>query len=670
MQPQNETEKNIQKIIDEEYNNLSVEERQELYALYIDKNTTESYKKDLEKIIFYKKPPTPEEFLDPVNEWLTENIIVSTFDHVKENLKDILDPNNIKNMIVKYGSTRQGKTYEARLIILYVIIFMHHLREPAMYYGLSPLTRLCIYMISFKYSKTRQLYLEPMFEIMRQSPRFKQVLHSDQVRIQQENLGRDVVVWSKAKTTGEITLASGLQIQLGNKDPNNIIGSDILCCFVSEISFFCEEAGTTEEKIFELYSNAYSRIRNTVKQQYLAFIYLDSSANNSESTIEKHIINDLSKKEKTHYSWKALWEARPDLAPIWQETKETFIIITGSGNIPAQIVTHKNQLKDVPKELVLEVPIDFYDDFRLNLIKNIKDIAGRPTQSENKFIPDASYVDNIFNNNTLVNIEKEILADASLQPEKQLWDKIHSTFFYKNPKGRYSIKRAPKEVRYWGIDAAFAVKGDVYGVCCLHKEWSKEQQKIVHIIDFSTILIPGKKGISLDAVPHLILDTAIEGGLPTYAVFGDTKEAEAVKQFLDRNNITFIKQSVDRDVIPYQYFLTCMANETIKAGKNIFLSNNLKGLVLTRKGKDKQGAETIDHLKGTTNNQYLGDWEKSTCGTFAKDCSDAVCQALYGASNHTYIPSTCYEDENSRFSVNDSDRISLLEDLISTKNFY
>lgn len=663
----------IEKLIDERYNDLSVEERQELYKLYFDPKTTEKIRQDLESIIYYKRPPTAEEFLDASNGWLTENILVSTFDHIKDNLKDILDPINIKNMIVKYGSTRQGKTYEARLIIYYIIIFIHHLREPAMFYGLSPLTRLCIYMISFNYNSTRKLYLEPLFEIMRQSPKCLQILKQDDVRKKQKELGRDIIVWSKAATTGELTLASGLQIQLGNSDPNTIIGSDILACFVSEISFWVEQDGATEEKIFELYTNAYTRIRNTVKQQYLAFVYLDSSANNAESIIEKHIIEELQFKERTHFSWKALWEARPDMAPIWRKTNETFKVITGNGSIPAQLITDEKQLDDIPKDLVMEIPIDFYDDFKTNLIKNIKDIAGRPTQSENKFITDGSLITNIFNNPLLTNIEGALVADASVMPEKQIWNQIYTKFFYKNVHGTYTFKRAPREPRIVGLDSAFSVKGDVYGFCCLHKEFSREKETIMYVVDFCFILLPGEKGISLDAPTQFILDLRNEGNVYIHSVFADTKESAEQKQFLERNNITFVSQSVDRTVVPYQYLLTCMANETVKAGRNIFLKNNLQGLVLTRrkdKEGNKKGSEKIDHIIGTTNNKYFGDWEKSTCGVFAKDASDSLTQAVYGASTIEYVPSTIWEDENYRLDNSKEKVKATIEDLVSTKNFY
>jgi hypothetical protein len=90
-----------------------------------------------------------------------------------------------------------------------------------------------------------------------------------------------------------------------------------------------------------------------------------------------------------------------------------------------------------------------------------------------------------------------------------------------------------------------------------------------------------------------------------------------------------------------------MSNELIKAGKNIYLKNNLYCLQLTTNESKHQ---KIDHPKGTVIHDYNGNWNTSQVGINAKDVSDAVCQAVWGAKNVDYIPSTCYEDENLRFS--------------------
>ena len=97
------------------------------------------------KIIFYKNPPTPEEFLDPDNGWLSKAFVQTIYPWVKEEFLECLDKEKNYNKIVEYGSTRIGKTYLAILLITYSIVYIHHLREPALYYGLSPLTDLAIY---------------------------------------------------------------------------------------------------------------------------------------------------------------------------------------------------------------------------------------------------------------------------------------------------------------------------------------------------------------------------------------------------------------------------------------------------------------------------------------------------------------------------------------------
>jgi len=642
---------NIKEISDK-YNSLSEPEKQEIYDLYYDPETRQEIKNKLKKIIFYKEPPTIEEFLDPKNGWLSNAVIQSTFPHIIQELKDIFNPDKTITKVVLYGSTRQGKTYLARLMILYTIVYVHHLREPAMFYGLSPLTRLCIYFISYKFDKTRQLYLDPMYEIMRQSSRFKKIKFQDKVKETQDRVGRDTIVWSKAAESGEITLASGLLLQLGNSDVISAIGADPLQCYISEISFFIEFAGTSEESIFELYTNITTRIYNTVRENYLAFVYLDTSANDAESVIEKHIIQDLQFREKVHFRWRSLWEARPNLFPEWQKTGKTFQVCIGNGTIDPFIVDNNKQLEGIPNDLIINVPIDAQQFFKDNLIKEIKDIAGRPTQRENKFIPNSSIISIMFSNSYLQNIEGSLTADYMSMPEQLLWNQVRDLLFHKNAQGSYTIKRAPSEYRYIAWDNAYSLKGDVMGFCIKHKEWSQDLNQIVYVNDLCCIIRGTDAGINLDAPKFFVLDLITYAHLPIYAIYSDTFESESQKQFLERNNIKMIKQSVDRTLSPYQYYLTCLNNQLLKSGKNIFLKNNLNCLVLT---KTESGKEKVDHPIGSKIIVYNGDWDTSTAGHYAKDCSDADCNALWGAYNHNYIPQTIYEHENKKFSTDIND---------------
>ena len=677
--------------IDKDYYFLSVEERELMYKLYFDSNIQEDLKKQVENIIYFATPPTPEEFLDPKNGWLPETFTQSIYPWVRAEFLECLNKEKKYNKIVQYGSTRIGKTYLAILLITYTIVFIHHVREPAMYYGLSPLTDLAVYIISFKYDKTRELYLRPMFKMMEKSEKFVQVKFQDKVIPEQNRLGRGKIVYSKASTSGEITLASGLQLQLGNDDALAFIGANLLSAYISEISFWVENAGATEESIYRLYTDVADRIKATVGEDYLTFLYLDTSANNVDSIIEKHVLTELRYRDGVRFNWTTRWEALPNNGKNFKKYNKgkeellkqkqydsieelnkdlfdlglMFKVITGNGSIPAAIVTDERQLEGIPNDLVIYVPIDAYDAFKDNLAKSIKDIAGRPTVSENKFINDISLINSIFDNEYLKNVEGSIIADAVDMPEELIWNQIKDKFFYKTPAGEYKIIRASNEPRYIAIDNAFSLNGDAMGISIVHKEWSIEKKATVFVHDLCCVIVGAKKETSLEAPIYFIMDLMTKANLPIYGVYTDTFQSRQGKQFLERNHVQIFIQSVDKTINPYMIYLTLLNNGLIKAGRNIFLKNNLQALKVT---KSDSGKDKIDHEEGTRNQKYNGDWEKSTAGTYAKDCSDTSCNAVFGAFNHQTLPSTIYEEENKKFSSKVEDKKELVTRAILNLN--
>ena len=647
------TEKQIQEYIDQEYNNLSKEEKLELYKEYFSPEVRQETKSKLERILFYKKPPTPEEFLDPNNGWLPSDTPETMYPWVRKEFLSILGTDPTPPIVVEYGCTRSGKTYLAVHLMIYIIVFFHHLREPALFFGKSSITELAMYIISFDYDKTRELYLNKIWKILRKSKKFVKIKFKDKVHEKQNELGRDVIVYSTAATTGEITLASGLQLQLGNDEALTFVGADIVVAFVSELNWWIENAGASEEQIYRLYSDLRERIKATVGYQNMSFLYLDSSANIKDSLIERHILEELRYRDYVHFTWMQRWNAIPpwdkDAPKKWLKTKETFKVITGAGNISVKVDAKDKDLENVPSDLIIDVPIDYYDSFKDNPIKSIKDIAGIPTVSENKFITDVSLINNIFDNSVLINVEGSIKSDSGCKPEQLLWNQLKDILFSKGIDNRYKIKRAPSELRYFGIDNSFSAKGNLMGFSCIHKEWSRELNSLIYVADFTLALSPGEKGISIEAPPWFIVDVMNNASLSVYGIATDSMAAYAAqKQFLDRNNVQMNTQTTDKDVTIYQYLYSCLNSGIVKAGKNIFLKNNLNSLVVTKteKGKDK-----IDHIHGIEENKYYGDWEHSRCGINAKDVSDSLAQAVYLAHSHEgYIPSTCYEDENRKFS--------------------
>lgn len=559
-----------------------------------------------------------------------------------------------------------GKTVLARLFTLYSIIFVNYLRDPHTYFKINKMSKICIYLVSFKSDKTKQVYLSPLLNLLDASEmfireRFEQNVYKKGIDLEGK------IHFSEASKFGDITFPT-MSIVTG-KDASSLVGADIVAGAVSELTFFKEYAkGMTDEQIVQVFTKLYTRIQNTVGfGTFPCWSYIDSSANEADSPIENMILKDLKKDPHTFFRHYVLWEVRPHLFPEYERTGKTFPICSGDGAYKAKILYTDQDIEKIPSHLKIDIPIDLKDTFERNLIDSIKDVAGRGTSKENKLIPNISIITELFNNITLNNIEGLIIADSKDLPENLLWNQIYEKFFIKIDNNRLLFRRAQLEPRFLGVDLAYSLKGDIIGLTMLHKEWSKELNRVLYVSDFSFVVGPGKNEINLNAISCFIEDLIVKGGISFSGIYVDQFQSAELRQYTKRLEINTYLQSVDKELSPYLFFVVCLNNGTVKSGKNVFLKNNLKSLIRT---KNKSGKEIIDHTSGTTNNDYLGNFEKSYCGINGKDCSDSFCQALWGAKNDDILPSICYEDENKRLSNKKEDINKNVEKAINKLHKY
>lgn len=665
----NHIKKITEESIDQFYHLQSKEDRKRIYERFNDPEIFEKYQHVLEKLIFKKRPPTPEEFITIPEEeggWLSKKVLDGIFPHIKEEFIETLNQNKSYHQACDYGGTRLGKTYKCRFIIIYIIVYFHHLRNPGDFFGVSSLTEFCIYLISFKFDKTLQLYLRPIFKILEQSKRFIKIDKKDKVIEKQKEYGVDRIVYSTASLTGEITLASGLQVHTGNLDSLAFIGADVIFAVISEISFFIDEAGATEDEIYELYTNILDRIDGTLGlSRYLAMVYLDSSANQAESKIEKHIINVLQKDPDCYFNWKSRWDARPELFKKWNKrrleilneepnlTKNEieeklfkeglmFEVCQGNGQIRAFIIEREEQKEGIPKDLIHYVPIDSKNKYELQLIKSIKDISGKPSSNENKFISDQRIITNLFNNNTLIDNDQAYIIGSEKEPDKLIWNLIKGKYFKIDSQGNYFLPRATHANRYIGIDSAYSKQGDMANITIGHLEWHRELESKIYIADMILTIKPSKEGINLSAIEYFIYDLFYIGGVSIKSVSSDSFESETMKQNLKRKGIEMNKFSLDKSINGYMRLLTGLQTETVKSGYSHYLENNLSCLEIrkTETGKDK-----VDHPEGKDTSE----------GLYGKDTSDGFCQSYYSAIMSDEIPAYDYIEENKRFSSKKED---------------
>jgi hypothetical protein len=638
--------------IEKEYDKLGLQERGELYESYKNPEIDIATRNCLEQILFIKKPPTPEEFLESKNKWLPSVYLEGLYPHIRNDFIQSMRWDNPYPIISMYGCTRSGKSVLARLCIIYCLVYISYLRDPHSYYKINKMSRLCLYLVSFKQEKTNQVYLAPILDILDASDMFvRERFEQNVYRSGVDSQGR--IHFSEATKFGDITFPKCFIVT--GKDAGSLVGADILCGAVSEISFYREYCpGLTDDEIVQVFTKLFTRIQNTVGfGSFPCWAYMDSSANDADSPIEKMILEDFAKKDNVYHRHYVLWEIRPHLYPIYDaDRSKTFRVCTGNGSIPAKIIKHVWEESDIPQDLLIDVPMDLYNTFERQLLDSIKDIAGRPTGSQSKFIQNGKFITNIFNNFTLKNIESHLKVDANDQPEKLIWDQLYQNFFSKTITGKYTFFRAPREIRYIGLDLGYSISGDATGITILHKEYSSLLKTNLYVCDFSFAILPKEKAVNIEAIIQFIKELHESGTMFIKRVAIDTFQSETLKQSIERFGIEVIKQSVDRTLEPYQYLLTCLSNETLKSAKNIYLKNNLYCLHIKKGDNDRF---KVDHPNGDVIHDYNGDFEKSMVGYYAKDVSDSVAQALWTSHMDDYIPSTNYEEENKRLSPNIDD---------------
>lgn len=630
--------------ISQEYKKLNQTDKEKLHTLFKgnELDFSDSFKQ-IRQIIFTVQPPSPEEFLDHRNGFISYHTEHGLYPYIKDAFLQAMSPKKNHPVICVYGSTRIGKSVLSRLFVLYTAVFVNYLRDPHLYFNINKMSKIGLWLLSFKEDKTKELLLDPLLILLSDSLKFKREHFEKEVY--RKGVTKDGVIhFSEAGKFGSITFPH-LKIATG-RDPSSIVGSDIIAGVISELTFFKKYApGFTDEMAKEVYDKLRHRISSTIgESNFPCWTYIDTSANDADSPLEKYILKDIAENPKFFFRHYCLWEARSYLFPEWNaDRSKTFPICVGDGSTPPKILESQEDINNTPANLLLHVPIDLKEKFESDLVNQIRDTAGRPTTSESKYIQNEKLITDIFIPQ-LRNVIANIKCDSKDNPEGLIWNKIESDFFVKYH-NKYIPLRAPKEGRYVGIDLAYSKKGDVIGLSIGHKEWSRVTKRVYYVSDMTFAISAGDNGINITAVALFIKDLVAKGCYSLVNCVFDTFQSESMAQLLQQNSIPYIKNSVDRTSEPYTNFYTYLVSGQIYSGKNIFLKNNLKSLYRV---KDKNGTEKIDHSHGKLTYDYNGNWQTSQCGIHAKDLTDAFCNWVYVASQDSFVPSVTFEDENER----------------------
>jgi hypothetical protein len=116
------------------------------------------------------------------------------------------------------------------------------------------------------------------------------------------------------------------------------------------------------------------------------------------------------------------------------------------------------------------------------------------------------------------------------------------------------------------------------------------------------------------------------GKIDLQSVTFDRFQSSTTVQYLKEQEFNARQFSVDTSVDPYISYAALINIGNVKAGRNVFLKNNIKSL---QEVKTTSGKRKIDHMIGKIVRDDGAHWVLSQMGAYAKDCSDCCAATAY-----------------------------------------
>ena len=503
------------------------------------------------------------------------------------------------NTLALTGAIGLGKSFEAVLCCLYELYRMLCLKDPYLYYGLQPIDKISFALMNITLDAAAGVAWDKLQQLAQSSEWF----------MSHGTLSKGLnPIWSPEK---KIELICGSQSR-------HIIGRAVFFAFFDEVSFQPnQDVAKQKEKAKNLVNTAAARMQSRFMrgENNPTLLVLASSKRTEQSYMETFIEAKKKQESKTTLVVdEPQWVIRTD-----KDSPNKFKVAIGNKFLSSEVVplnateAELKMYKDRGYTL-LDVPMGYYDNFIDDIDIALTDIAGISTSSSNRYI--SGY--------RLSNVKKESMKNAftrdiievgnGTDDKAQYWDFFDISNI--NPK----LKHMPLYVH---MD--MSVSGDktgIAGVFAAGKRVSTPGQAasrdMLYSLGFS-VSVKAPKGHQISFEKNrLFIYWLKEQGFNIKGISTDTYQSVDTGQQLGAKGFNYSVISVDRvdtDRIckPYQYLRSTIYEERIETYDSELLTEELLGLE-----RDNNSGK-IDH---------------SPTGINSKDAADAVCGAVWNASQN------------------------------------
>jgi len=525
------------------------------------------------------------------------------FPYWEEKLKDIFPTNTTTkyNTIIFTGAIGLGKSTIAVICLLYLLYRLLCLKDPYLYYGMQPIDKITISLMNITIENAKGVALDKMNQMILSSEWFMN--HGEMAGI--SNL--------------EYRPDKHIELIVGSSN-NQVIGRALYANFVDEVNWgLTNDVEKLKKKQLQLISQIDARMKSRfMRGTYLPTLNIIASSKNSDQSFLESFIETKKKNESTN----TLIVDEPQwVVDSRKDSKEHFFVAIGNKFLANELIPLNS-----PKELIseyrakgyniLEVPIGYYENFKENIDGALTDIAGIATASSLKYISGIRW--------------NEIKTDSYKNPfTKEIIEVGNAKDDVSQYQDYFDLTKVPSTLKskplYIHLD--MSMSGDKTGIAGVYVvgkspkvEGESSSKEMFYQVAFN-VSVKAPKGyeISFDK-NRTFIRWLKQQGFRVRGISSDSFQSAQIQQQLNADGFNSIIVSVDRldptskQCLPYAYLKSTIYDRRLIVYKDCdFLTEEVLGL-------ERESDGHINHPEGGTKG--------------SKDAIDAVCGALWNASQH------------------------------------
>lgn len=410
----------------------------------------------------------------------------------------------------------------------------------------------------------------------------------------------------------------------------DMIGMNVIASILDEANFFGDSSGSDVDygSVVKLHDSIMSRqssryVRNGVNHSLSIVI--------SSSTFQSSYTQQLYERSLTDPSIKYARARLWDIKPKGTYSDETFFVFAGNDKFDPFIIPDTStlsvklgisldpslsireaiaRLSQEYRNLIDEVPINFYPNYKDNVIQGLQDFSGMSVASTGKLFSSRSTFESCIDNSI-----KSLFSKNEFTVETMNDDPSNCIQYYLNGV-EFPHKECP---RYIHID--IGLTNDAYGIACCYKNGTKIVDGVEtpdFFYDFSLRIVPppAPRRISISRCHEFIKHMRDVLGLRIGLITFDQFQSMASRQYLEENGFNVAYQSVDKTDEQYLFFVDSMYKNCVHFSPEFAdaIKHELFDLIWYRSKRK------VDHPSDTAHGGM-------------KDRMDAVVGALYNAKN-------------------------------------